>query len=136
MQTFMPYPGLTASARVLDRMRLGKQRVEAWQIVQALTRAEYGWKNHPATKMWRGHVPALAMYGIAVCDEWIARGYADSLRDKFAQLADPEHPLPPWVGDDAVHASHRSRLLEKDPVWYAQWEWDEPPGMTYVWPVK
>jgi len=135
MQTFMPSPEFAASARALDRMRLGKQRVEAWQIIQALTRPDYGWKNHPATKMWRGHVPALATYGMAICDEWLARGYADSLREKFAALADPAAPPPAWVGDERVHASHRSKLLEKLPEWYGRHGWTEAPGMAYVWPV-
>lgn len=37
MQTFLPYPSGVKSARVLDRQRLGKQRVECLQILAALT---------------------------------------------------------------------------------------------------
>jgi hypothetical protein len=136
MQTFLPSSDFAVSAYWLDRMRLGKQRVEAWQIVQSLTIEGYGWKNHPATRMWQGHVPALACYGLAVCDEWIFRGYADSLRAKFAALADCSAPLPSWMGDRNFHASHRSKLLEKLPSWYEQWEWPEAPGLPYVWPVS
>ncbi len=58
MQTFLPYEDFTLSAQCLDYRRLGKQRVEALQIFNALTGAstkdgrEYrGWINHPATKM-------------------------------------------------------------------------------------
>jgi hypothetical protein len=134
MQTFVPYPDFALSAKVLDRARLGKQRVETWQIIQSLTVQEYGWKNHPATKMWRGHVAALASYGVAVCDEWIARGYKDSLRPRFEALASPQAPLPAWWGRPDVHASHRSRLLEKDASWYGQFGWSDIPG-GYVWPV-
>jgi hypothetical protein len=36
MQTFLPFPHFTMSAMVLDRQRLGKQRVEALQILKAL----------------------------------------------------------------------------------------------------
>ena len=36
MQTFLPYPDFTQSAKTLDYRRLGKQRVEAWQILNAL----------------------------------------------------------------------------------------------------
>jgi hypothetical protein len=36
LQTFLPYPDFAESAAVLDRMRLGKQRVETLQIAQAL----------------------------------------------------------------------------------------------------
>jgi len=44
MQTFLPYQNFTKSAQCLDRQRLGKQRVEAWQILQAITNPSYGWQ--------------------------------------------------------------------------------------------
>ena len=69
MQTFLPYADLAASCRVLDDRRLGKQRVETFQVLRALTWPEYGWKNHPVTKMWRGFVPGLVAYGVASCRE-------------------------------------------------------------------
>ena len=49
MQTFLPYEDFRASARVLDRQRLGKQRVEAKQILQALERPgePSGWEGIP-----------------------------------------------------------------------------------------
>ena len=36
MQTFLPYDSFEESASVLDWKRLGKQRVEAMQIVNAI----------------------------------------------------------------------------------------------------
>ena len=33
MQTFLPYPDMIKSAKALDYKRLGKQRVEAKQII-------------------------------------------------------------------------------------------------------
>lgn len=54
MQTFLPYSSFKDSARVLDRQRLGKQRVENMQIITALLDPDYGWQNHPAVNMWRG----------------------------------------------------------------------------------
>jgi hypothetical protein len=84
MQTFLPYQNFTKSAQCLDRQRLGKQRVEAWQILQAITNKDYGWQNHPAVKMWRGHPRLLSMYGLDICNEWhFARGYKDTLGCKF-----------------------------------------------------
>lgn len=136
MQTFLPYSNFAASAKVLDSKRLGKQRVETKQIVLALTVPTYGWKHHPATKMWRHYVPALAAYGYLVCEEWRRRGYEDSLLPFFAERLTISYTLPPWMGDPNVHASHRSNLLAKNPVWYSQFEWSEPPGMQYVWPVN
>ncbi len=70
MQTFLPYPDFARSAAVLDPARLGKQRVETLQILRALELFDYGWSNHPAVGMWRGHTPALVSYGLACVGEW------------------------------------------------------------------
>ncbi|MFP3464126.1 pyrimidine dimer DNA glycosylase/endonuclease V [Leifsonia sp. SIMBA_070] len=53
VQTFLPYPSFARSVRVLDRARMGKQRVEALQVLRAITVPGYGWRNHPVAKMWR-----------------------------------------------------------------------------------
>jgi hypothetical protein len=61
MQTFLPYKDFKKSAKVLDNKRLGKQRVEAFQILNILlgrTKTK-GWRNHPAVLMWKGHSNAL-----------------------------------------------------------------------------
>jgi len=139
MQTFLPYAMFYASAACLDRARLGKQRVEAWQVVRAIRGETRGWVSHPAAKMWRGHEHALAHYGLAMCREWTARGYADSLAPRFADIVrgEPlrEHHIPPWLGDAALHASHRSNLLRKLPAHYGALGWSEPNDLPYVWPV-
>ena len=122
MQTFLPFPDFDASVRVLDRQRLGKQRVETLQIIKALTQPGYGWQNHPAVKMWRGHLFQLLDYQHAVCSEWVnVRGFKDTCLDKsidvvmssdwYTQLDDD----PFWLGNDALHASHRSNLVRKLP---------------------
>lgn len=135
MQTFMPYSDFAKSAKVLDRARLGKQRVEVLQILKAMD-SNKGWANHPCTKMWRGHKVALIRYGIAVCDEWIARGYKDTCRAKLLHIlseTDGSPDAPKWIGDEEVHASHRSNLLRKDTAWYSQFQWSESPDMEYKW---
>lgn len=71
MQTFLPYPDITLSAAVLDYKRLGKQRVEAMQILNALAGLKRGWTNHPAVRMWRGYEDGLAAYHDACISEWI-----------------------------------------------------------------
>jgi hypothetical protein len=43
---------------------------------------------------------------------------------------------PSWLGDDAVHASHRSNLLRKDLRHYSRFGWTEPDDLEYVWPVR
>lgn len=137
MQTFLPYPDFARSARCLDRQRLGKQRVEVLQILRTLCGRSSSWANHPAVRMWRGYEGSLALYGMEVCLEWRRRGYADTCFDKIDALF-PEGfaaPPPPWLGREDFHASHRSNLLRKDPVYYGQFAWIEPPNLPYVWPV-
>jgi hypothetical protein len=136
VQTFLPYPDFADSAAVLDDVRLGKQRVEAYQILRSLLEITQGWRHHPAVRMWRGHTNALVDYGLAMCVEWTARGRADTVHDKLLELRRRGRALrPAWLGDEAFHASHRSNLLRKDPEWYGRFGWLEPPDLPYVWPV-
>ena len=149
MQTFLPYPDFAASAAVLDGPRLGKQRVEALQVLRALTWETYGWKRHPAVRMWEGYPRGVAAYGLAVCAAWTGRGRPDTCAATIgADLARAGFPpplpqpelaalgeLPTWLGDDRVHASHRAALVRKDPGFYGQLFPDADPSMPYFWPV-
>ena len=148
MQTFLPYSNLSRTASVLDRQRLGKQRVETLQIVKALTDPSYGWQNHPVVGMWRGYLPALLKYQMAICGEWTRRGYKDTCLDKTFAIAresfgsDYEMKLaivtaiePPWFGNADIHLSHRSNLLRKLPEHYAPlFEPELVDTIPYVWP--
>jgi hypothetical protein len=146
VQTFLPYADFAASARALDPKRLGKQRVEALQILKAVTTPTYGWQYHPAVAMWRGHVEALTTYGLVVSREWVARGRPDTCAAQIAEFAAAEPLtqaqlaerglLPPWLGDEAFHLAHRSSLLRKDPEWYRPLFGDIPDDLPYVWPVS
>jgi hypothetical protein len=138
VQTFVPYPDLRASCVVLDDRRLGKQRVETFQILRALTWPSYAWKNHPAVRMWRGFVPGLVEYGIENCREWVRRGYADSVAQQLLAWTGGRvpsgEPMPPWWGLEALHLSHRSALLRKDPAYYRPIFGDDPDDLPYLWP--
>lgn len=137
MQTFLPYPDFKKSAQVLDRMRLGKQRVEALQILQAI-RDNTRWKNHPAVKMWRGYEKALVYYGLYICNEWIHRGYKDTCYTKicsFLKTNDGQYELPPWFGDENFHRAHRSNLLRKNYDYYSQF-FNEQNNLPYIWPIQ
>lgn len=151
MQTFLPYADFTESARVLDRRRLGKQRVEAVQVLRGLTVPGYGWRRHPAVRMWTGYEEALVRYGLEVCRIWREQGHQDSCAATLvADLAAvrPGAPvrgqeelaaageLPCWLGDDAVHRSHRSALVRKDPATYAALFPGVPDDLPYVWPAS
>lgn len=137
MQTFLPYPDFAQSASVLDNKRLGKQRVECLQILKAITNPTYGWQNHPAVRMWRGHYIALADYGLRICEEWTKRGFKDTCAVKIIPFLcrTGAGNDPSFIGNPDFHASHRSNLLRKDPIHYAQFGWTEPNNLPYIWPV-
>lgn len=137
MQTFLPYPDYALSAQALDYRRLGKQRVECLQILKALEGGSKGWASHPATRMWRGHELALCRYAIAMCEEWRARGYNDTLLPRFQAKLDQLTALgrtdapPPWLGYPGYHAAHRANLKRKDPTFYSAFT--EDPSQPYLW---
>lgn len=144
MQTFLPYADFAASAAVLDDRRLGKQRVETFQILRALVFPAYAWKNHPAVRMWRGFVPALVGYGLATCSEWQRRGFADTVAASMLEFTGGFPPdlgrlavrgqLPPWLGLAPLHVSHRSALVRKEPEHYRRYFPDVPDDLPYLWP--
>lgn len=149
MQTFLTEFDFHANAKNLDYRRLGKQRVECKQILAALHGDSGGWVNHPATKMWRGYEPALIAYAVAICWEWIERGYKDNLLPYFLDmqirgkknLISSTYDAPWWFNPDipishALIMSHRSNLIRKDPDYYSV-KWPElDSDLEYVWPAK
>ncbi|MFC3503114.1 MSMEG_6728 family protein [Micromonospora krabiensis] len=151
MQTFLPYPDFLASARTLDQKRLGKQRVETIQVLRGLTWPTYGWRNHPAVKMWAGYEEALTRYGLDMCAVWVEPGRADTCATTMAldlatacgvetvrtqdELA-AAGELPPWLGREDLHRSHRSSLVRKDPAHYRPIFGDVPDDLEYVWPAS
>ena len=133
MQTFVPELTPLACASVLDRQRLGKQRVEVLQLLQANLGLTKGWRNHPCALMWRGYEPGLAAYGLAICEEWVGRGYKDTCADKIRALVDPSDDLPHWWGREDIVISHRSNLIRKSPEHYGHLWVGVPDDLPYVW---
>ena len=157
MQTFLPSPDIYKSAEMLDRQRLGKQRVEAMQILTILagTSKGDGFRNHPATLMWKGHELGLTIYLVAMIEEWKRRRYLDSVesflsgnfsgnyghargivkrRESWGVLQ-AQNILPIWFGG-LIHSSHRAALLAKDANYYSKFGWSEQPKIDYYWPTK
>lgn len=142
MQTFLTDQDWRVTARQLDYKRLGKQRVECKQILAALGRyvkpdgsvgicdPSKGWVSHPCTRMWRGYTDALVEYQRIMIQEWISRGYNNTML-----IALPgEYELPPWHDDERVYSSHRSNLLRKNPEHYSQFGWAEEADLPYFYP--
>jgi hypothetical protein len=80
---------------------------------------------------------------------WRERGFGDTTDAQIAEFAPdvagaPQAELaatgllPSWVGNDALHLSHRSNLIAKDPEFYrprfAELFGAEPDDLPYVWP--
>ena len=136
MQTFLPSSDFSESALMLDYKRLGKQRVEGMQIINAIEgkprkdgKPYKGWINHPATVMWRPYLNALKHYTNIIIMEWIKRGYNNNMKMYEYNIIEKPH----WLGNEAFHSSHRANLLRKDPEHYSQFEWTENPESPYVW---
>jgi hypothetical protein len=132
MQTFLPYPDFKKSMQCLDYRRLGKQRVEAQQILNILegkTKSN-AWINHPAVKMWKGYEDALKCYLRECINEWIRRGYKNNM---IIPTEIKSCCMPWWFGNNEFHASHRSNLKRKKPDFYVFAEADDLP---YLWPKK
>lgn len=144
MQTFLPYPDFKESAKVLDYRRLGKQRVEAYQILLILTgkSGKKGWRNHPAVKMWRGYENSLFHYTLTIINEWKRRGYNDTMYQKILEMyLEYEHfcvyaKHPPFVGNKDFHRAHQSNLLRKDAKFYGPKFPGIPDDLPYIWPVQ
>lgn len=149
MQTFLPYASFERSAEVLDGRRLGKQRVEAIQIVRALTVPTYAWKHHPATLMWQGHEEFLGWYGMLLVGAWRGRGFAAPVRRRSWPTSPPPGcppaPRPSWPPPTCSRPGWATRpstgvtsrrLVRKDPEHYGPRFPGVPGDLPYVWPVR
>lgn len=132
MQTFLPYADFFQSVRSLDNKRLGKQRVEAYQILNTLQGRSKGWRNHPAVKMWSSFEEALKLYMNFCIIEWKSRGFKNTMQ--LADIDTSKLNYPNWFGNNIFHESHRSNLLRKDETYYRKFGWNEPTNLPYVWP--
>lgn len=149
MQQFLPYANFVESARCLDMKRLGKMRVENLQLLNSIRATKLnlpyrGWKNHPAREMFYypklgwDYTNALVELGRAYCLEWRSRGYKDTCLEKISAHYDSSlHcDIPPWLGREDIHQSHRSMLIQKKPDYYKQIWPDEKDDLEYVWPTR
>lgn len=148
MQVLLPFPSFTHSLACLDRARLGAQRGECARILHHLSIGGASCDAHPATRMWRGHEAALGVYMTLCIREWLSQGYVNTLEPPYqadwtpaplyhfhaAMLPVSRIVSPPWLGDTALHASHRSMLLRRSPEHYGRLGWDDPTDLPYVWP--
>ena len=132
MQTFLPYSNFQKTAEVLDYRRLGKQRVEGMQIINTIVNPnQKSWQKHPIVIMWTPYVQALMLYTNTMINEWVKRGYNNTMT--LYDISSIQFPH--WLGKEEFHASHRANLLRKDYKYYSQFNWQENPESPYVWYV-
>lgn len=140
MITFLPYTDFDKVAECLDDRRLGKQRVEAVQILRIINSLSQ-LNSHPAVKMWRDHPYTLARYAHSMVLEWTRRGYRDTLLPEILTCLSISNPvgMPLWLSSttQSLHIlnSHRSNLLAKDYNYYKQFGWEVPLNLPYFWPT-
>lgn len=150
MQTFLPVKSFVNSMEYLDQKRLGKQRVEAAQILEILLNQPILpnnlksitpfnpslsiWARHPAILMWKGHEEWLKLYLACAIGEWRSRGYVNNIvvPSYDAKSQDP----PAWLGYEPFHQSHRSNLLRKQPSHYSKFWSSENRDLPYFWPTN
>ena len=140
MQTFLPYADFEKCAAVLDDKRLNKQLVECRQIFKAALGLTTGWVNHPAVKMWKYNLGSLFRYYASMAREWYKRtgkphaAFGSFLTSEMSPsiLCDASDPY--WLGNEAVHASHRANLIRKDKEHYSK-HFNDPSDKGYVWPA-
>ena len=138
MQTFLPYPDFKKSLESLDNKRLGKQRVETYQLIAGLegrltlTGKAYSKSriNHPISQMFRDNIPALKQYLNDSIDVWVARGKNNTMKK---EVITEEIVMPVWFGDPDFHTSHRANLLRKDAVYYGAHGWTDNSELPYRW---
>jgi hypothetical protein len=153
MQTFLPYSDFVKSARILDRARLGKQRVECFQllcvnlglkkirnngIASLIEHEAKGWKNHPAALMWKGWESGLLSYMEECNIEWKNRGYNgvesewnfSAIRDRITPSSEK---IPAWYGRESFHRAHQSNLIRKMPEYYGPLFPNVPNNLEYEW---
>jgi len=167
LQTFVPYSDYIKSHQSLDNRRLIKQNLETTQLLDAILNLptknglpRKGWLNHPALVMWQNNPKALSNYlesGIAVSNQ---RGFkTDYCYERLCiyreLLVNDNSENPIWWGDESVHSSHRSRLLQKGYEelfkdqknayktiqWYKDFDWSEMQApelfyQEYKWPTN
>lgn len=135
MQTFLPKQSFLLSAQVLDDKRLGKQRLEAKQILDLIEgRADNNWKYHPAVRMWQGYNQMLRFYYNTIVLEWERRGHVNNM--PLLDVDEETYYRPWWIDDPRLQRSHRCNLMRKNPEFYGQYKWrDADPEAPYWWPV-
>ena len=145
VNTFIIVPDIVKTAQLLDTKRLGKQRIEALEIINCLEEFDKTgkitskWGNHPVVKCWMGFTNHLKVYYNIILREWINRGYNNNM--EFYQIENENlyhivpcnfhnnsivfcgtynyYSFPFWVAFYPFYMSHQASLCRKYPKYYS-----------------
>lgn len=147
MIIFLPFPEVIPSLQVLDDARLGKQRLEIYQIYQILTSDKPA--NHPAVRMVLDPIDRERYLGFVIyyhnecLNEWISRGKNNNMKKLKYQRSDgskiTEIEYPWYMGWKEFHLTHQASLFRKHPYYYLKKFPDLSPFFLergYIWPSK
>jgi len=84
--------------------------------------------------MWEGHLDSLKYYCNCCIDEWLARGYKNTM---IKYDVDHQNEDPWYLGDENFHRAMRARLIEKNKDFYLS-KFPSDEGFNdgkYFWPV-
>lgn len=143
MNIFMPYESIEDSVKSLDDVRLNKQILECYQIMQVALGNSSGYKNHPIVKHYIQYPGFTARYGSACCLEKLIRygsyhTYSDFFKD-YVSLSDNED-YRYFCAEGSIGTPECIRTYNKDEVLklYKQklinkWESDINKGRSPTW---
>jgi len=143
VNVFIPLSDPHEIAKVLDDRRLGKQRVEAKQIITIISgqAKSNAWANHPVVLMWKDHLEELKYYYDVMILEWVGRGFKNTMPlYGIYQIPTSAHKRPkmPWfMYCKPVLLSHQASLLRKNYAHYHKYFRTPKAYMSrsYLWVV-
>lgn len=161
---FIIVPNIQLTADMMDKKRIGKQRIEVKQIIDILEEIDKNGSSksksrvsHPAIKSWIGYTNHLKVYFNIIVRKWISYGFKNNYElydiDERPYNIVPcifdgktasydiskfnQYSFPFWVSFPPFYMSHQASLCRKDPLHYRGLLRDElKPFLNngYFWP--
>lgn len=141
MNTLLPFASFS-SLGLLSNADLGVQIHEASELLACYSNWNNSyWVNAPPEhkafrdtyKQWWGYEEALKDYYNFCLVLWAQRGFRSD-RKKYEIDLRRSTKIPPWIGDERVHAFHRATLLKRNPGFYSRYAWKDRLDIAEIYP--
>lgn len=137
---YLPYSDFARSSLALDPTTLGSQVLEILDLLDNLHDvAIKPYINLSLVAAWKGHEPQLCQYNLLCVEALQGQGHtglSEFERTRWhlecATSGDYTLDKPAWVGDQAIHTSHQSLLLQIDPAFYSK-RFRVSPTLPLIW---